>query len=256
MTDHFNLCFLATGRGGLPFRDFCDFCLFAFETDADMVGDFRGDRAGFDSRFLVIFGLRGLGLLRTGGVGGGPVGGGMLINFSSDTRVSILGFSSKRKAVPAESNASSASRISCCTLSERSSESLSTVGVLFRLGGVGGIIGIGVAMSSLSGWISRASSRSNVNFVGLGSDLTDFFLASVGRRGDGRGFSNGEPGGGDTLLAPYVFERIDPWPGEYPGLPLCGRCRGDAKPACCSQLHKELFEECGVSGRGGRCVIR
>jgi hypothetical protein len=82
--------------------------------------------------------------------------------------------------------------------------------VLFRFGGVGGIMGIGMVISSLSGWISSASRRSKVNFVGLGRDLTDlFFLTSVGNLGDGRGFSNGDPGGGDILLSLTVFDRID-----------------------------------------------
>lgn len=84
--------------------------------------------------------------------------------------------------------------------------------MLLRLGGVGGSIGIGVAISSLLGWISSASRRSKVNFVGLGRDLIDllFFLVSVGSRGEGRGFSNGDPGGGDILLSVCVFDRNDP----------------------------------------------
>jgi hypothetical protein len=136
------------------------------------------------------------------------------------------------------------------------SKSLSRFDVLLCLGG---IIGIGFVIASLSGGISRASSRSNVNFVGLGSDLVDllFLLISVGNRGDGRGFSSGDPGGDDTLLSMCVFDRIGPCPSDSPGLARPGRRRGDAWPVvCCSQLHKELLEECGVSGRGGRFVIR
>ena len=121
------------------------------------------------------------------------------------------------------------------------------------------MMGMGVAISSLLGWRSNASSRSKVNIVGLGRDLTDLFLvlASVGNLGEGRGFSNGEPGGGEILLSWCAFDRIEPRPGDGPGLAPRGRRRGEAYPAtCCSQLHKELLEECGVSGRGGRCVIR
>lgn len=162
-----------------------------------------------------------------------------------------------RNPVPTESNASSASRISDCTFSEHGPNSLSKLGVLCRLGGVGGNIGNGIVISSLSGWISKASRRSKVNFVGLGSDLTDFFcLVPVGSFGDGRGFSRGDPGGEEILLSLFGFDRIDECPGDSPGLRSRGSRRGDPCPAaCCSQLHKELLEECGVSGKGGRCVI-
>lgn len=81
--------------------------------------------------------------------------------------------------------------------------------MLFRLGvGVGvGVVGteirLGSVILSLSGCIPSASNRSKVSLVGLGRLLTDSFLivpGVMGSRGDGRGFSNGDPGGGDILL--------------------------------------------------------
>lgn len=208
LTDHFDRSFLATGRGGLPLRVFWelwDFCLFTFETEADLVGDFSGDRAGLEDLFLITVFLRGAGLLRITGAGGGLLGGVVMMDASPC-------LASVRPPVPQASQASWASCCtSCWTFSGRFSGFLPRVGLLFRLGGVGGLIGSRVAISSLSGRISRASRRSKVSFVGLGRDLTDlFFLVSVGSRGEGRGFSNGEPGGGDILLSLCVFERIDP----------------------------------------------
>lgn len=73
-TDHFDLSFLGTGLAFLPFRDFCDFCLVAFEIEADLVGDFRGDKAGLDRLLLENVDFRGLGLRALGRAGAGLVG--------------------------------------------------------------------------------------------------------------------------------------------------------------------------------------
>lgn len=241
-TDHFDRDFLVgTDRAFLPFLDFWDFCLFAFEIEADLVGDLSGDKAGFGILFLFAVCRRGGGLLNTGGVGGRLAGGGVVVIVSTGT-AGILwdsGFPSLTMSLPTVQDASSISLISCCTFPKCPSGACSGLGMLTRLGGVGGVGGVGgmrgmgMVICSLSGWISSASSRSKVNLVGLGRDFTDcFFLISVGRRGEGRGFSSGEPGGGDILLSLTVFDLIiDARTGVSPGLPFRGSRRGDENPA-------------------------